>query len=283
VRAPRAWEGAWQQWLLVAVLTCSAMSAGAQVVEDVVPSRGGGARGAAPAPSAAPGAAANRGVPVLDFGGRSMTRKAPEGSEPPSNDPRNFAGVWSVSGTSNSVLYELKPELVGKLASPANSSFSVPNIGSRQCHPTAYFGQMISVYPIQIIQTPTQINFVYEENRRVRRIYIGGTLPTNPTPAYFGHSVAHWDGDVLVVETVGTKGLIDFMQVDKPAVRIVERLHKVENNTMLQSDVTYYNDAEWAKPGTFSLRYNWRPDMNVMELICEEFSDRFGRGYDSLR
>lgn len=240
--------------------------AGAQVIEASPDTgrRGGG-------PPAAPGEE------------RSMTRTAPPGSEPPPSDARDFSGVWTVRGTSNNVLYELKPEWVGKLPAPENSSFSVRNIGSRQCHPTAYFGQMISVYPILITQTDTQVNFLFEENRRTRRIYIGQSLPRNPKPAYFGHSVGHWEGDTLVVETTGTRGLVDFMQVDQPALRIVERMHKVDAGRVLQSDVTYYDDQHWARPGTFTVKYNWRPDLSLFEVVCEEFSDAYGRGYDSLR
>lgn len=212
-----------------------------------------------------------------------MTRSAPAGAEAPPADPRDFAGVWTVRGTSDNVLYTLKPAWVGKLPAPDNGSFAVPNIGSRQCHPTAYFGQMISVYPLLIVQTATQLNFLFEENRRTRRIYLDQRLPKHPVPAYFGHSVGRWEGDTLVVETVGTRGLVDFMQQDNPALRIVERMHKVDGGSVLQIDVTYFNEEQWATPGSFTVKYNWRPDLSLMEVICEEASEAFGRGYDSLR
>lgn len=253
--------------LLLSQLTASS-SASAQIIESatspVGPPPGSQAQGSADPP-------------------RSLTRKAPPGSEPPASDPHSFAGVWTVESTRNQVLYELKPEFVGKLPAPALSSFATPNIGSRQCHPTAYFGQIVSAYPMEIVQTDKQLNFIFEENRRVRRIYLNEKLPNHPKPAYFGHSAAHWEGDTLVVETNGLKGMLDFQQTGNPDLHIIERIKKVEGGSVLQYDVTYYNDKQWAKPGSFTVRYNWRPDLSLMEVICEEFSDHYGRGYDSLR
>lgn len=254
-------------WLpsLLAIIVAGTGAVRAQVIE----SRANGPRGGGPG---GPGGEE-----------RSMTRVAPEGSAPPPSDPHDLSGVWTARGTSNSVLYTLKPEWRGRLPEPKNADFSVPNIGSRQCHPTAYFGQMVSVYPLLITQTPKQVNFLFEENRRTRRIYLDASMPKDAKPAYFGHSVGHWVGDTLVVDTTGTRGLIDFQLQDQPQVHITERMHKEQGGRILRIDVSYMDAEHWATPGTFTVKYNWRPDLSLMELVCEEFSDNYGRGYDSLR
>ncbi|MGC3982443.1 MAG: hypothetical protein QM808_14430 [Steroidobacteraceae bacterium] len=209
-------------------------------------------------------------------------KKAPAGSEPPSTDPHDFAGVWMSELVQQQVVPTVKPELVGKVQTPQPSGFATPNIESRKCHPSPYF-QGTSSYPMQIVQTDKQINFIFEENRRTRRIYIDGKLPKNPTPSHFGHSVGHWEGDTLVVETVGLKHAIDYQLVGDPNIRVVEKMKKVDEGSALDIEVTYYNDKQWATPGTMHVRYQWRPDLSLMEVICEEFSDNFGRGYDTLR
>ena len=215
---------------------------------------------------------------------QSFTRvkKAPAGSTPPSKDPHDFAGVWMSELQQQQVVPTVKPELVGKVPTPLASGFATPNIESRKCHPSPYF-QGTSSYPMQIVQTDAQINFIFEENRRFRRIYINGKQPANPVPAHWGHSVGHWEGDTLVVETIGLKHALDFQLTATPDIRVVEKMRKVDDGTALDIEVAYYNDKQWATPGTLHVRYQWRPDLSLLEVICEEFSDNFGRGYDTLR
>ncbi len=212
----------------------------------------------------------------------TRVRKAPAGSAPPSKDPHDFAGVWMSELQQQQVVPTVKPELVGKVQEPKPSGFATPNIESRKCHPSPYF-QGTSSYPMQIAQTDNQINFIFEENRRLRRIYINGRQPSKPVPAYFGHSVGHWEGDTLVVETIGLKNTVDFQLTATPDIRVVEKMRKVDDGSALEIQVTYFNDKEWATPGTMLVRYQWRPDLSLMEVICEEYSDAFGRGYDTLR
>lgn len=220
-----------------------------------------------------PGANTFRGMPV---------KRAPPGSQPPSQDPRDFAGVWISELVHEQTVPKVKPELAGKVQMPRASGFTTPNIESRKCHPAAYF-QGTTAYPMQIVQTDSQVNFIFEENRRMRRIYIDGKLPKNPVPAHFGHSVGHWEADTLVVETIGLKHTLDYQLTATPDIRVVERMRKVDGGTTLDIQVTYYNDKEWATPGAMHVRYQWRPDLSLLEVICEEFSDAFGRGYDTLR
>jgi hypothetical protein len=249
----------------------------AQVLESKAATGMGG--GPPVGPAAGMGATDGMGAAPQSF---MRVKKAPAGSAPPTKDPRDFAGVWMSELQQQQVVPTVKPELVGKVQMPQPSGFSTPNIESRKCHPSPYFNGATS-YPMQIVQTDTQVNFIFEENRRFRRIYIDGKQPNNPLPAHSGHSVAHWEGDTLVVETIGLKHVIDYQLTATPEVRIVERMRKVDDGSALEIQVTYYNDKEWATPGTVLVRYQWRPDLELLEVICEEFSDNFGRGYDTLR
>lgn len=259
--------------LMLAVATAlmlAAMPARAQILESHPVTGMGG-----PPPAAAGGAS----DAPQSF---TRVRKAPAGSAPPSKDPHDFAGVWMSELQQQQVVPTVKPELIGKVQIPKASGFATPNIESRKCHPSPYF-QGTSSYPMQIVQTDKQINFIFEENRRLRRIYIDGKQPKNPVPAYFGHSVGHWEGDTLVVETIGLKNTVDYLLTATPDIRVVEKMRKVDDGSALEIQVTYYNDKEWATPGTMFVRYQWRPDLSLMEVICEEYSDVFGRGYDTLR
>ena len=59
-------------------------------------------------------------------------------------------------------------------------------------------------YPYKILQSPTQITFLYEAIRGFREIFTDGRkLPADMQPTWLGYSIGHWDGDTLVVETAG--------------------------------------------------------------------------------
>ncbi|MFT3905923.1 MAG: hypothetical protein QM718_06435 [Steroidobacteraceae bacterium] len=227
-----------------------------------------GSRAAGPPPSA-PGVR------------RSMTRTTPDGYTP-SADPHDIEGVYTWNNTFDKLPYQLKPELVARRPEPRVDDFSTPNLDQRKCHPTTYIAGG-SVYPMQIIQTPDQIIMVWEEDRRTRRIYLDGKMPRNPTPTYNGYSVGHWEGDTLLVETRGFKGRLNYFLTGNPDIYVTEKFRKVEGGKVLQIDVEYHNDKEWSQPGTMQVLYNWRPDAHLLEYVCEEYSDAFGVGYDSLR
>lgn len=261
----------------------SATQVNAQVLESKPRTGPGG-----PPPAAVPATdsmgAATTFTPdkAIASGGFSRARKAPAGSAPPLTDPRDFSGIWVSRILSEQTVPTLKPELVGNIPAPQPSGFATPNLESRQCHPNAYLGGTTS-YPLQIFQTDAQLNVLFEENRRIHRIHINGKQPKNPQPAYYGHSIGHWEGNTLVAETIALKGTIDYLLKDNPNVRVVEKMRKIEDGSVLDIEVTYYNDKEWATPGTMHVQYDWRPDLTLLEVVCEEFSDAFGRGYDTLR
>lgn len=209
-------------------------------------------------------------------------RRAPEGSAPPSSDPRDFSGVWVSRISTIQTVPQVKPEVEGRVQMPQPTGFGTPNIESRKCHPSPYFNGLSS-YPMQIFQTENQVNFVFEENRRIHRIHLNAELPEDPVPAHYGHSVGHWQGDTLVVETVGLKHTLDYLIEGEPNIRVIEEIRKIEDGSVLEIDITYRNDADWETPGTMIARYDWRPDLTLLEVICEEFSDAYGRGYDELR
>ena len=65
----------------------------------------------------------------------------------------------------------------------------------------------VASYPVEILQTPGQITIVTEAFSEVRRVYLNQPqLPIDEVPpGYYGHSVGRWEGDTLVIDTVGIK------------------------------------------------------------------------------
>ena len=89
----------------------------------------------------------------------------------------------------------------------------------------------VASYPIEILQTPGQITIVTEAFSEVRRVYLDQPqLPIDEVPpGYYGRSVGKWDGDTLVVDTVGVKESVPSYNglVHSDRMRITERIRLV--------------------------------------------------------
>jgi len=61
-----------------------------------------------------------------------------------------------------------------------------------------------SPYPWRIVQTPTHYFMLFEGNiHSYRQIFMNGKHPDDPDPTWYGHSIGHWEGNTLVVDTIG--------------------------------------------------------------------------------
>jgi hypothetical protein len=103
-------------------------------------------------------------------------------------------------------------------------------------------------YPIQFIMLPDRIYQMFENHREWRVMWLNRDHPKNVFPTYMGDSVAKWDGDTLVVDTIGYNGK-DWIsenvgQLMSDAFHLVERYH-LKDATHLDLDMVYYDPKAW--------------------------------------
>ena len=126
---------------------------------------------------------------------------------------------------------------------------------------------------MQIVQTPKEVIELFESDHTVRHIYIDGRKhPANLKPSYNGHSIGHWEGDTLVVDTVGMNGKLWLDRLGHPEskqMHIVEHIHRVDIKT-LQVDFTFDDPRSYAKPWTALIRFQLHSDWDIMEDVCED-------------
>ncbi|OFW06202.1 MAG: hypothetical protein A3I61_18725 [Acidobacteria bacterium RIFCSPLOWO2_02_FULL_68_18] len=136
-------------------------------------------------------------------------------------------------------------------------------------------------YPWRFVQAysangPTHI-FVLHENGDAgghRQIFMDGRPhPSDPVPTWFGHSIGSWEGDTLVIDTVGYN---DKFWFDARGTPHTEQLHTVERWTRVNYG-TLVNELTLDDPGAFSrpvqLKFSARalpPGYELMEFICAE-------------
>ena len=88
---------------------------------------------------------------------------------------------------------------------------------------------------MQMIQQPHQITMMYRHGNEVRRVRMNQPHPARVKPSWYGDSVGHYEGDTLVVDTVGIK-IGPFAMVDMYGTPFTEKLHVVERYRLLDYD-----------------------------------------------
>lgn len=143
------------------------------------------------------------------------------------------------------------------------------------CLPPGMPRMMGATYGLEILQTPGQVTMTSEYQAESRRIWLDGRKHPNPDealPTYAGHSIGHWEGDVLVVDTVQTR---DDIVIDATRLPELLNMHLTERFSepqpgILQDDITVDDPTVYEKPWSMTKRYRYRPDLNLEEYVCED-------------
>jgi len=148
---------------------------------------------------------------------------------------------------------------------------------STQCMVEGMPTIMGAIYPIEILQTTRQIVVLAEFLTQTRRIYLNEKMPPleDISPGYNGYSVAHWQGETLVVQTIGVRDDVRFMEIPHSAqMKVTERL-RLTGPGLLENQVTIDDPSVLAKPYTFTFGYRRNPEYRIMEYICDNNRNRF--------
>jgi hypothetical protein len=142
-----------------------------------------------------------------------------------------------------------------------------------KCFPPGLPYIYLQLFPMEIVQTPKEVIELFEYDHTVRHILIDGRMhPADVTPSYYGNSIGHWEGDTLVVDTIGLNGKMWLDRVGHPdsdQMHVVERIHRVDEKT-LQVDFTFDDPKSYVKPWTALMRFGLRPNWDIIEDICED-------------
>jgi hypothetical protein len=150
------------------------------------------------------------------------------------------------------------------------------------CLPEGMPGMMAGPFPMEILQSKGQVTVIQEAYNQVRRILLD--QPQKPIddvdPGFYGRSVGRWEGDTLVVDTVGIKENVRYQNVPHSKdVRIKERIRSVAPD-IVWDEITIEDSVILEKPWTFTFAYKRMPGYTLLEYICEdnrEYADEQGR------
>ena len=193
------------------------------------------------------------------------------------NSAPDFTGVWmeredAITFTSKEPPLQPWAEAIFRAAKPgygprATSDSRDPILS---CLPPGVPRILLIPFPMQIVQSPSEVIMIFEYDHFVRHIALDREHPKDMAPSWMGDSVGKWSGDTLIVDTVGFNDKSWLDQVGHPhsdALHLIERIRRVDHDT-LQDDLTIDDPKAYAHSWTGQQIFKLKPTWHLAEYIC---------------
>ena len=216
------------------------------------------------------------GVAVLAFSPVLLAQTAPRPGEAKAQTAvptPDLSGVWMVRERTNT--FDMKGDPPMQPWAEAKFKAATKEVDPYlSCFPHGLPRILLVPMPLEIVQIPGRVIMLHEFDHWVRQIYTDGREhPKDVDPTWMGHSIGRWDGDTLVVDTVGLndKTWLDYAgHPHSDALHVMERIRRADQDTLV-SDVTIDDPKAYTKPWTGQKVYKLRRDWQIMEMVlCEE-------------
>lgn len=129
--------------------------------------------------------------------------------------------------------------------------------------------------PMEIVQTPKKLALLFEGFNQYIVVPTDGRDHTSPeeiNPTWFGESIGHYEGDTLVIDTVGFNGKARLDTVGHPfstELHLVQRLTRKADDT-IDFEITVEDPVMYSRPFSNHRTFTLRPDWELMEYSCME-------------
>ncbi len=197
-------------------------------------------------------------------------------------DPRAPGGLFGLGESLNSkyfrdVLSDFKPD--ERPLTPAGAELlrknSQPGVfnPTLNCLPDGVPHGDLLPEPFKIIHARGVIVMLYEVGTTFRQVFMDGrALPVDPSPAWQGYSAGRWQGDTLVIDTIGfhDRGWLDARGTGHSTeLRVEERFRRRDYGHM-DLTITITDPRTFTRPITFSVVEELMPDTDLLEHYCQE-------------
>jgi hypothetical protein len=199
-------------------------------------------------------------------------------------DLPDISGIWWATEYHPNIQIlgggELPLTAAGKAAYEKNTAGlkdgSITDHARKFCTPDGVPRLLANPYPFEIVQAPHgQVTILYELSHQVRPITLDKPLQEEEIvifPAYNGHSVGHYEGDTLVIETAGFNERTFIDATGAPhtdELRTFERIRKV-SPTELEDVVTIHDPEFYSRDWQARFTYTLRNDVRIEDYVCGE-------------
>lgn len=182
----------------------------------------------------------------------------------------DFSGVWLANVDPNPEPASMLPWAVTEWTRRRDSAFQgMPTATCLPADPTL----TLPVF-YKIVQTPSLLVHLFEQDPHYRQVFLDGRgHPKDPDPTWMGHSTGTWEGDTLVIETVGLNDKSWLLQgtwlPHTEMLRIVSRYRRPDLGH-LTIDVTLTDPGAFTKPVERHVTWQLAPGEEILESVCTE-------------
>ena len=207
--------------------------------------------------------------------------------EDPILDPHDLNGLWKPGVTprkrplkslDDAFLLEDPPLLPASRAvveryRTIRASGKLPALSTHACRSPSMYTTLFPAFVIAVVQTKDDVFITFEQPRLVRKIRLNANHPGQLSRTYRGDSVGHWEGNTLVVDTIGFNGLGELDISGAPTSRnahMIERYTKSPDGRSIRLIVTIEDPGYLSEPLVVERRWVLSNGVQQGEFDCEE-------------
>jgi hypothetical protein len=198
----------------------------------------------------------------------------------------DWSGIWVMEGR---IIFDnsgkdphrqfppLKPEYEAKYAAVVKDAIAGKEFDPlTHCLPAGFPRVLAEPFLQEFVLRPEQVWWIHEQQNEIRRIYTDGRghpPPDELYPLWEGHSIGHWEGDTLVVDSISLReGIYDRTgAIHSDKAHITERIRKVDPST-IEDQIVVEDPVTLTRPWHVLKRYKKLSDpaLRIDHWACEE-------------
>jgi hypothetical protein len=190
--------------------------------------------------------------------------------------PRNPHPSYRVADLSNLILQPWTRDALRRANERATSGVDVA-LPKERCWPVGVPGfSILPATPVYFLQTPKEVVMIWTQDHQVRHVWLNRNHSGHPKPSWFGESTGHYEGDTLVVDTIGldTRTFVDnYFTPHTEQLHVIERYRMVEDGKTLQVELKVEDPGAFTTPWTALQRYRRVNQGAMPETVCAENND----------
>ena len=144
---------------------------------------------------------------------------------------------------------------------------------TERCIPPGIPRTMLQPFPFEIVYAKDRVIMIFEYQSLIRQIFTDGRgHPADLDPTYMGNAIGHFEGDALVIDTIGFNDSTWLDPMGLPhsgQLHVTERLRRVDHDTLVD-DYTIDDPKAYTKPWTAQKTFKLKPDWQIKEYVCAE-------------
>ena len=187
--------------------------------------------------------------------------------------PRNPNPTFRVADLSNPILQPWTREALKQVNEKSLSGKYVA-IPKERCWPVGVPAfDLLPATPVYFLQTPKVVTMIWTQDHQVRQVYLNAAHSTKLKPSWFGESVGHYEGDTLIVDTIGlsTKTFVDNYQTPHTEqLHVIERYRIADGGKTLEVNIHVEDPGAFTTPWNAIQRYRRSETGPMPETVCAE-------------